>query len=66
MWPVKNVSDREERPMVTLNLPDYKKLTIEEVARQFVVVKELNVAGDVINEKQYLPKNLSGESFQIK
>ena len=59
MWPVKNVSDREERPMVTLNLPDYKKLTIEEVARQFVVVKELNVAGDVINEK-----TVSAEEFK--
>lgn len=59
MWPVKNVSDREGRPMVTLNLPDYKKLTIEEVARQFVVVKELNVAGDVINEK-----TVSAEEFK--
>lgn len=45
--------------MVTLNLPDYKKLTIEEVARQFVVVKELNVAGDVINEK-----TVSAEEFK--
>lgn len=37
--------------MLILNLPDHKKLSVDEVAQQFIVVKEYNVAGDTINEK---------------
>lgn len=58
----KSVSNNKKRKegmaMLILNLAEYnKKLSIEEVAHQYVIIKEYDAAGDTIHEKMLPVEN---------